>query len=259
MKELKLLLAVAFLALLFSCRTQKQTGLNYLENMRDTTMAAAFALQEPVIQKGDILSIRVFSMSIDPRTDIPYNLPEAAASSAGTTGAITGGFLVDQNGNIEYPRLGLLRVEGLTREQLSDLIKNKLKDQLNQPSVTVRFVNYRVTVLGEVRNPGTYTVPYERVSILEALGLAGDITEFGRRNTVKIKREFNGQLTIGTIDLTSKDMFSSPYFRLQQNDVVMVEQSGKRQRQQEQQNLAQQVGIATGIITTIALILNLIK
>ena len=196
-------------------------------------------------------------MSINPATDIPYNLPEQVV--AGGSGTTTAGFLVDQKGNIEYPRIGTIHAEGLTKEQLSETIKDKLKEQLTEPSVIVRFVNYKITVLGEVRSPGTFTLPTDKITILEALGLAGDITDFGRRSTVKILRENNNQREIGTINLTSKELFTSPFYHLQQNDVVFVEQESRKIRQQEQQNLAQQIGIATSIITAIALILNFIK
>jgi polysaccharide export outer membrane protein len=142
---------------------------------------------------------------------------------------------------------------------VADLIKNKLQDQLIQPSVIVRFLNFKVSVLGEVNSPGTFTLPTERVTILEAIGLSGDITDFGRKNTVMVVRENNGQIERGTIDLTSSSMFSSPYYRLQQNDVVFVESNGKRLQQQQRQETAQQIGIATTIITAVALILNFIK
>jgi polysaccharide export outer membrane protein len=185
-----------------------------------------------------------------PEADAPYNLTDQGGSS---------GFLVDLNGNIEYPQIGLIHVEGLTKEEVANIIKKKFETQLNNPSVVVRFVNYRITVLGEVGGPSTFTIPTERITILEALGLAGDITEFGRKDNVKVIRENNGLREIGTIDLTSKDMFLSPYYRLKQNDVVLVEQTRRKIQQQEQQMLVQQIGIASSIITAIALVLNLIK
>jgi polysaccharide export outer membrane protein len=251
------LFLAGIICLATSCRVQKRTFSNYLENVADTTLPIQQNIPDPLIQKNDILSIRVYSMSINPATDIPYNLPEQAV--AGGSGTTTAGFLVDQNGNIEYPRIGTLHVEGLTKEQLSDAIKEKLKEQLTQPSVIIRFVNYKITVLGEVRSPGTFTLPTDKVTILEALGLAGDITDFGKRGSVKILRENNNQREIGTVNLTSKELFTSPFYHLQQNDVVFVEQESRKVRQQEQQNLAQQIGIATSIITAIALILNFIK
>jgi polysaccharide biosynthesis/export protein len=239
-----------------SCASQKRLPVNYLEKVSDTSVVVIEG-SNAVIRSNDLLSIRIYSMSINPATDIPYNLPETAGAT-GTPGA--GGFLVDRNGFIEYPRIGPLKAAGLTREELADLIRLKLQEQLLQPSVVVRFLNYRFTVLGEVRTPGTFTVPSENVTILEALGLAGDVTEFGKRNSVKIMREKeNGQREIATVDLTSTAMFSSPYFRLQQNDVLFVDQAERRLKQQEQQIVVQQIGIATGLITTIALILNFIK
>jgi polysaccharide export outer membrane protein len=240
---------VAILAI--SCRSQKTVTNNYLINVNDTTGKDSFPNLGLVIQKNDLLSIKVYSTAIgsQPEIDAPYNLAEQ-----GTTG-----FLVNVKGDIEYPQIGLIHVEGLTKEQLAEYIKNKLEGQLTKPSVIVRFLNYRITVLGEVGGPSTFTIPTENITILEALGLAGDITDFGRKDNVKIIRESNGMRQIGTIDLTSKDMFNSPYFRLQQNDVVLVEQTRRKIKQEEQQSLVMQIGIASSIITAVALVLNLIK
>jgi polysaccharide export outer membrane protein len=177
-----------------------------------------------------------------------------------TGGGGAPGFMVDQNGNIEYPQLGTVHVEGLTREQVAELIKSKLEGQLTQPSVIVRFQNFKISVLGEVNHPGSFSLPTERVTIFEALGLSGDITDFGTKNNVKVIREgSNGEIEKGIIDLTSDSLFASPYYRLQQNDVVLVESNGKRLKQQQRSETAQQIGIATSIITAIALILNFIK
>jgi polysaccharide biosynthesis/export protein len=241
-----------------SCRTQKQVVNNYLQNATDTTITDSILFKQPVIQKGDLLYIRVYStaMGVDPRVDAGYNLTE---SGGGSDGISTSGILVDDEGNIEYPQIGVIHAEGLTREQLAKTIKTKLEGQLNQPSVIVRFLNYRITILGEVGRPGSFNAPTERINIFEALGLAGDITEFGLKNSVKVYREVNGERQIGTLDLTSKEIFNSPFYRLQQNDIVLVEQSRKKAKRQERQDVAQQIGIASSIITAIALILNLIK
>jgi polysaccharide export outer membrane protein len=241
---------VAIIAM--SCSSQKTITNNYLINAKDTTGKDSLPLAGLLIQKNDLLSIRVYSTAIgsEPLIDAPYNLVDLGTVA---------GFLVDVNGNIEYPQIGVIHVEGMTKEQLAELIKKKFQGQLNNPSVIVRFLNYRITVLGEVGGPSTFSVPTENITILEALGLAGDITEFGRKDNVKIIRESNGMRQIGTIDLTSKDMFNSPYFRLQQNDVVLVEQTRRKIKQQEQQTLIMQIGIASSIITAVALVLNLIK
>lgn len=243
------------LVLLTACRTQRATITNYLEKA-DTTGLNMVNLADPVIQRNDLLSIKVYSLSADPRIDAMYNLPEVATAGGGST---TSGFLVDNDGNIEFPRLGTLRAEGLKKAELAAIIKGRLDSVLKSPSVIVRFLNYRVTVLGEVRTPGTFTVPSERVTIIEALGLAGDITDFGNKASVKVMREQGGQVSVKSVDLTDDAIFTSDYYRLQQNDVVFVEQNRRKLQQQEQQNVAQQIAIATGIITAIALIINIIR
>jgi polysaccharide export outer membrane protein len=139
-------------------------------------------------------------------------------------------------------------------------MKSRLDTLLKEPvGVLVRFLNFRVSILGEVRSPGTFTFPTERVTILEALGLSGDINDYGIKNRVMVIRENEGQVERGMIDLTSDSLFTSPYYRLQQNDVVIVESNGRRLRQMERSETAQQIGLATSIITGIALILNFIK
>lgn len=249
-----ILFCTVIMVLISSCRTQQKGFSNYIQDVSDTTIRDAMISKQSVIRQGDLLSIKVFSQANGMSdADLPYNLPEQGA----TGGAA--GFLVDPEGFIEYPQLGKIKAEGLTRDELAAIMKKMLETELSQPSVIIRFLNYRITILGEVRSPSTITVPTEKLTILEALGLAGDISEFGKKENVKIIRETNGVVEVGTIDLTSKDMFASPYFRLQQNDVVYVEQSGRRIKQQEQQQIAMQIGIATSIITAIALILNIIR
>lgn len=253
-------LLLVFLLLLASCKAPETITNNYLLNVRDTSGKDLSELRPALIQKDDLLYIRVYSRSHGFRqeVDAPYNLTPEAGTGSGTSEATTG-YLVDRFGNIEYPQIGLVRAEGLTRDQLADTIRSKFSDKLSEPSVVVRFLNYRVTVLGEVGGPKTFSVQTEHINILEALGMAGDITEYGRKDNVKVIRESNGQREIGTIDLTSKSMFSSPYFRLQQNDVVLVEQTRRKLRQQDQQQLVQQIGIFTSIAAAAALILNIIK
>ena len=248
---------LAFVLVLFSCKAPGSIGSQYLQQL-DTSGKLLLNLAEPRIQINDLLSIKVYSQSANPLTDVPYNLPEQTVTGSSTTSG-TAGFLVDNSGNIEYPRIGLLHVEGLTKSELAQQIKTKLENELKNPSVIVRFLNYKITVLGEVRSPGTFPIQTERVTILEALGLAGDITEFGKKDTVKVVREVDGKLQVGFVDLATSDFFSSPYYRLQQNDVVLVEQSRRRSQQEERQNNIQQISVATSIITAIALIVNIIR
>jgi polysaccharide export outer membrane protein len=141
------------------------------------------------------------------------------------------GYLVSNGGTIEFPVLGTIKAAGLTKEQLKETITKKLVDQklLTDPIVTVRFLNFRVTVLGEVNHPGELSVPSEKISLLEAIGLAGDLTIYARRDNVLVIRENeNGDKEIKRIDLNSKELLSSPYYYLRSNDIVYVEPNKAR-------------------------------
>jgi polysaccharide biosynthesis/export protein len=259
----RLLYFAAIVFIISSCTTQQQTANNnYLVNSKDTSGRMVVNVQPPVIQKGDLISIKVFSKAngLDPKADAPYNLQQS--STAGVAGSSSGGgsgFLVDRNGNIEYPQLGVLHVEGMTREGLSEQIKGRLDSVLTNPSVDVRFQNYKVTVLGEVRAPGSYTFQTENVTILDALGSSGDITDYGKKDNVMVVRETNGEVQRGRINLTSDSLFLSPYYHLQQGDVVMVEALPKKIKQQQEQQVAQKIGLGISIITAIALILTFFR
>jgi polysaccharide biosynthesis/export protein len=228
--------------------------------MTDTASKKSYFITEPVIQKNDQLSIQIYSASLDDKIDYLYN---QAGTSGTTSGGVNNqssyGYLVDQKGNIELPRIGLIHAEGITKDQLAEAIKQKLNNQLTEPIVIIRFTNFRIIVIGEVGSPGVKTVPVENLTLLEALAMAGDITEFGKKKDVKIIREVNGQRQLGIIDVTTSKMFESPYYQLQQNDVIMVEQTKYRVRQTEQQRITQQIGFTLSIITTLAFLLNVVK
>jgi polysaccharide export outer membrane protein len=143
--------------------------------------------------------------------------------------------------------------------QLSEVIKTRLQGVLTNPSVVIRFLNFRVIVLGEVGSPGVQTVNVENLTLLEGLALAGDIRETGKKKEVKVLRELNGKRHIGIVDVTTTKMFESPYYQLQQNDVVMVERTRFSVRQTEQGRFTQQLGLALSIITSIALLYNIFR
>jgi polysaccharide export outer membrane protein len=199
------------------------------------------------------MSIKVYSKSTQPEiSDAPYNLPQTTASTAV-------GFLVDVNGNIEYPRIGLIHVEGMTKQELADHIKNKFSTELEDPIVDIRFLNYKITVLGEVSSPTVINVNGEKLTILEAIGLAGGITDYGIKEKVRILRETDGKREIGIIDLTSKEMFDSPYYNLAQNDVIMVEPTKQKAKMADQNLTIQRVSFALSLITAAAFIYNIFK
>lgn len=189
-----------------------------------------------VIQPKDMLSIVVSSRT--PELAPMFNLPVVSyaagsemASSAGSQRIMC--YSVDNDGFIDFPILGKIQVAGKTRWECSDLIKNMLVEQnyLSDPVVTVEFTNFKVSVLGEVTAPGTYAIEGDKVTILQALSLARDLTIFGKRENVSVIREQNGKRVIYEVDLTSTKLFNSPAYYLQQNDIVYVEPSKIKQRQ----------------------------
>ena len=177
----------------------------------------------PVFHTDDILSINV--LGLDPESVKPFNYQISSANLLGASNdpSIAQGYLIDAEGMIEFPVLGKLKLAGFDREKAIELFKEKLKPYVNNPTVIIRILNYRITVLGEVRNPGTFKIPNERITLLEALGLSGDLQINGVRKNVLVIRDIDGKKTETKVDLTSKELFSSPVYFLQQNDVVYVQ------------------------------------
>lgn len=190
-----------------------------------------------VIQPKDMLSIVVSGRN--PELVAMFNLPVISYQAgsemmgANTANQRLMGYVVDNEGCIDFPELGKLKVAGMTRWELAKMIKDKLiKDGLlSDAVVTVEFMNFKVSVIGEVTAPGTFTVEGDKVTILQALSLARDLTIFGRRDNVSVIREKDGARTIYEVDLTDVDLFKSPAYYLQQNDVVYVQPNDVKARQ----------------------------
>ena len=189
-----LVLPVIAIILLSSCKPQKAIG--YLEDFTDTSGKAQVKYPEPLIQKNDILSIVVYSDAIDQgTTDRLYNLANTGINAA------TQGYLVDNEGYIQYPRVGKLKADGLTKHQLSEEITKRLSNELKNPSVIIRLANFKITMLGEVARPGPISLPSEKVTILEAIGLAGDISVYGKKDDIVVLRDVDGSVEHGKVDL----------------------------------------------------------
>ncbi|MBA3680752.1 MAG: polysaccharide biosynthesis/export family protein [Bacteroidetes bacterium] len=178
----------------------------------------------PVLKIDDVLSITI--MGLEAEAVKPFNIPLANISqnvggySQGTP--TPPGYLIDSEGNIEFPVIGKIKLAGLSRSAAIDSLKKKLVPYLNNPTILLRILNYKITVLGEVRNPGTFTIPNERITLPEALGIAGDLLITGVRKNVLVIREIDGKRTETMVNLTSKELFSSPVYYLSQNDLVYV-------------------------------------
>src|SRR5690242_3713197 len=218
------LLAALPLIFFSSCVDTKKV--TYFNDVQDSARLVSPSTLEPVIQKKDILSITVSSLSNEATVifNTP-NLPITPNASTSPNMPQTAGYLVNGDGNIKFPVLGDINAAGLTQKQLEDTITHLLlsKKLLYDPIVTSRFLNFRVTVLGEVNHPGVITVPSEQISILEAIGQAGDLTIYGLRDHVMLIRQVGKNKIIKRLDLNSSKLLQSPYYFLKSNDVVYVE------------------------------------
>ena len=244
-----------------SCASQKK-----LAYFRTVDAAAADTIntryqvkEEPVVMKGDQLLISV--SALDPEAAAPFNLPSATFQNVAddriATSQTLQRYMVDKDGNIEMPVLGLIQVEGLTKSEMIDTIKSRLEPLLKDPIVTVQFGNFYVSVLGEVLRPGKYQVVAERCTLLEALALAGDLTIYGKRQNVLVTRETNGKLEFARINLNSPDVFTSPFFFMQQNDVIYVEPNNARAL--ASQNISLYLSMLTSLASMATVIVSVVR
>jgi len=203
----------------------------YFSNQRDTAINSKNDAPLTYIQPNDLLSIAV--SSLNPAATAIFNTPNnsyVSSSSASGINLQSPGYLVNTAGFIQFPIIGNIKVTGLTTTQLKERITKNLIDQklLVDPVVVVRQLNFKVSVLGEVAHPTVINVPSEKISLLEALGLAGDITIYGRKDNVTVIREENGKKIIKRLDLNSNQLFYSQYYYLKSNDIVIVEANKAR-------------------------------
>ena len=207
-----------------SCSTYKK--INYIQDAQLDTALTMIANQGILIQPMDMISIVVSSR--DPELARIYNLP-VVTYQAGSESSVSNfnqrliGYSVDNDGNIQFPELGTIHVAGLNRWQLAELIREKLSSLVKDAVVTVQFMNFKISVTGEVTSPGVFDISGDKITIFEAISLARNLTIYGRRDGVYVIREQNGSRTIYQVDLRTVDMFNSPAYYLQQNDVVYVE------------------------------------
>lgn len=247
--------------LLASCQSYKKVPyLQDVEVMEQT--AQQENLYDAKIMPKDLLTIVVSCTS--PELAVPFNLTVASPASVATTGnsqltvqPVLQPYLVDNGGKINFPVLGELKVGGLTKREAEQLIIDKLKPYIKEtPIVTVRMVNYKISVLGEVTRPGTFTISNEKVNLLEALAMAGDMTVWGVRDNVKLIREgADGKQEIVTLDLNKAETILSPYYWLQQNDIVYVTPNKAKARNSDIGNSTSLWFSATSILVLLASLL----
>jgi len=259
------LLFIALTAIICaSCGTSKNVA--YFYGTETGTFASTAKVPESIIQKNDILNITV--SSLNPEASVIFN-PAIANNMAqnsnlpGINSSAPGsnlGYLVNTDGNIQFPVLGTVKAEGLTKNQLRDKISQDIlsKKLLVDPIVTIRFLNFRVTVLGEVNRPNVLSVPNEKITLLEAIGLAGDVTLYGRKDNVMLIRESQTDRKVIRLNLNTAELFTSPYYYLQSNDIVYVEPNKARiaSTSPTRQNLPLIIGGLGLVATVINIIVN---
>ncbi|HEY6978366.1 MAG TPA: polysaccharide biosynthesis/export family protein, partial [Chitinophagaceae bacterium] len=225
-----------FLMFASACTTTKNVA--YFQDLADTSKIYTQVIKgtyEVQIQPDDILEIII--NNINPEAAAPFNLGNTIPASipasrvvqgsaggqlntSATSNATGEGYLVDKNGTINFPILGTTKVQGLTISQLKDSLKIKLDKYLQDPIINIRLLNYKITVLGEVLRPSAYSIPSERVTVVDAIGMAGDLTIYGKRENVLLIREENAQRKFIRLNLNSSNIFESPYYYLKQNDII---------------------------------------
>lgn len=243
-----LVIAIAFLT---SCASRKD-----VVYFQDTGNFETLVNNNDFVSKfkvDDLVSIHV--SSLNPEASAPFNLFRGGDEVNLRPQQVD--YLVDQAGEIDFPVLGKLKVEGLSPDELRILLRDRLSDYLKDPIINIRLLNFTVTILGEVNRPGTYPVNGEQITILEAIGLAGDLTIQGVRENVLVIRDFNGTKVYNRIDMTSKNMVKSPVYYLTQNDVVYVEPNQSGISASSLDNRATiAISIASILITSSVLILT---
>ena len=222
----KIFYSLTAVLVLASCGSQKDVP--YFQNSESVDLSKSQYLYDARIMPKDQLTITV--STLDDQAAVPFNLtvptPQSVNNRSSYSQAMLQVYLVDNAGFINFPVIGQLKVGGLTKSEAEKMIEDKIRPYMaaeENPIVTVRMTGYQISVLGEVGRPGTFTVSREKISILEALAQAGDLTIYGQRKNVQLIREdATGKKSIYTFDLTDADIINSPYFYLQQNDVVYV-------------------------------------
>jgi len=232
--------AFVFFANLFSCKTER---IAYFKDVPDSTSAKKVLQTIPpaeaaIVRPDDVLNITIQTLDANANTLLNQgNLPVNSGAVTGGTGnnngnttqAVISGYLVNKDGYVHLPYIGDVLVKGLTSDQVKELVTQKIAVYFKDPVVNVRFTNFKITVLGEVRNPTTFLLPNENPTIFDALGLAGDITLYGRRdNVMLIRSDADGKKDIVRLNLDSTSAITSPYFYLKPNDVLYVEPTADR-------------------------------
>lgn len=245
-----------------SCTTYKK--LQVLQGQLDSTRFGAVNVPEQRVQKGDQLSITVHSDNAAAsslfNTGASIPVSQQYTQSIGTSASISGNsYEVDGEGMIYFPQLGKIKLEGLSKTEIVQLLDSRLKDKyLTNPYYVIHFLNFKVTVFGDVVRPGVYQLVRPNTNIFEVLTLAGDLTYYGKRDNILVIREESGKRVFGRVDLTRSDIFNSPYYYLQQNDMVFVDMRKGKVNGTDQVWL-RNASLLLSMLTAVAFLVNIFR
>jgi polysaccharide export outer membrane protein len=247
--------AILISILASSCATNKKIiYFQDIQNIKQAELDNAASFKEPLIQPDDNLSINIFTLN--QQTGSIINQAAATPILGGNANSALSqqvtGFVVDKNGDVELALAGKIKVAGLTTYEAREVIRAKVVKYYNEPNVQLRFANFKVSVVGEVNAPSTYNMPNEKVTVMDAISLAGDLTIYGRRDNVLIVRDSNGKKEYAHLDLNSSTIFNSPFFYLRQNDLIYIEPNKARVSANNAAQV-QTIGIITSILSVLIL------
>ena len=266
-------LAILFVFFLFSCKTNKNAhnDLNYMQNIEDIAIKASEKNTTSTIQPGDQLIILITARDMDVVKPFNQNYSSSEViqtnSSAGGNTPNQGAtmisgptYIVDSDGNIDFPNLGKLNTSNKTLVEFKDELRDRMTKYIINPTVNIRLANFKVTVLGEVNRQGDYTIANGQATIWNVLGLAGDLTMYGKRDDILVIRSENGQITHGKINLQDANLINSPYYNLKQGDAIIVSSTNvKNVASKQNPNTTLYLTAASIAVTAIAVVIGLFK
>ncbi|WP_233507712.1 polysaccharide biosynthesis/export family protein [Adhaeribacter pallidiroseus] len=229
-----------------SCKSSQD--LVYLSNLKESEYSINIQNKvKPRIQPDDLLAITVSTLSPESNALFNSGVLQGAGKGVIASGEKNEGYLVDDNGFINFPVVGKIQLAGFTKEEATEKLTTEINKFVRKPIVNVRFLDFKISVIGEVNRPATYTVPTEKINLLQAIALAGDLTAYGKRENIALIREKEGVRSVVRVNLNNKDILNSPNFYLQQNDVVYVEPGKSKAVQTSLSRNNLQFGLSIGL------------
>jgi polysaccharide export outer membrane protein len=260
-RSASLLITTAISILCFSCSTNKKViYFQDIQNTKESEILNSSTFIEPLIHPNDNLSVNIFTLNQETGAIINQaaSTPVLGGNAGATMAQQSSSFVVDKNGDIELALAGRIKVSGLTTYQARELVRAKVLKFYNEPNVQLRFANFKISVIGEVNSPSSYIMPTEKVSIMDAISIAGDLTIYGRRDNVLVVRDNDGKKEYAHLDLNSTSIFKSSFYYLRQNDLIYVEPNRAKNAANNAERV-QTISIITSVLSVLILAISVLK